>query len=334
MARDFANSLGEVYIKEKSRNNLSSVLESLNFSYEQLKRYQEALNAKIAEKVDIEQQVNRWKADEAASTDVNRKAIAAEIERAKLEGQSYRETERKLVAEFDNMAVGKLVLPAGGTLQQRENDYADALASLGSLGRSFQWHDPQVETAVSKLANLADDIEVEQERLVRSGWQGVEPEVKDQLNQLFSVRTRAAHGDAYVKTLESMNAELTRRAELLPQYLSKLEQITQEVTAARLLSDKFQSQQESFEISQAVLEQSRFEIVERAMLNPNPVWPQQWLILGFGLAIGLVLGGGALFVVEYSDRSLKSSEDVTEWLGLPVLGVVPKFEPPRAAVKP
>lgn len=46
----------------------------------------------------------------------------------------------------------------------------------------------------------------------------------------------------------------------------------------------------------------------------------------FGAIIGLSLGLGAAFLLEYMDSSLKTSEDVSRFLGIPLIGEIPKIK--------
>lgn len=48
----------------------------------------------------------------------------------------------------------------------------------------------------------------------------------------------------------------------------------------------------------------------------------------FGAVLGLSLGLGAAFLLEYMDTSLKSAEDVTRFLALPLMGEIPRIKPP------
>ena len=45
----------------------------------------------------------------------------------------------------------------------------------------------------------------------------------------------------------------------------------------------------------------------------------------YGL-VGIVVGAGIVFVMFYFDTTIKNPEEIQEKLGLPLLGVVPKFE--------
>ena len=42
--------------------------------------------------------------------------------------------------------------------------------------------------------------------------------------------------------------------------------------------------------------------------------------------VGLMLGGGLAFLLEYLDRTIRTEEDIQRYLDLPVLSVIPKAE--------
>ncbi|MYL30768.1 capsular biosynthesis protein [Halobacillus halophilus] len=56
--------------------------------------------------------------------------------------------------------------------------------------------------------------------------------------------------------------------------------------------------------------------------DPAPVSPNTSLNIAIALVVGLMLGVGLAFLLEYLDNSIKSETDIDETLGLPVLGVV------------
>lgn len=67
-------------------------------------------------------------------------------------------------------------------------------------------------------------------------------------------------------------------------------------------------------------------IIDRAILNTKPYnmnFVKEVIIYSL---VGIVLGVGIVFVIFYFDTTIKSTEEIQEKLGLPVLGVVPKVE--------
>ena len=70
----------------------------------------------------------------------------------------------------------------------------------------------------------------------------------------------------------------------------------------------------------------RLELLEQASLPLSPKEPNRWLIIGTGLAIGLIAGAGMVAGIEMKDTSLKNLKDVRAYTRLNVLGSVPLLE--------
>jgi len=69
---------------------------------------------------------------------------------------------------------------------------------------------------------------------------------------------------------------------------------------------------------------SMVEVVEHAVPGLKPVRPNKPLNIALGIIIGLVVGVGLAFFIEYLDTSVKTIDDVERSLGSPVLGVIPQ----------
>ncbi len=69
---------------------------------------------------------------------------------------------------------------------------------------------------------------------------------------------------------------------------------------------------------------SMVEIVDWAQPGLRPVKPNKPMNIALGVIIGLVVGIGLAFFIEYLDTSVKTIDDVERSLGAPVLGVIPQ----------
>lgn len=56
--------------------------------------------------------------------------------------------------------------------------------------------------------------------------------------------------------------------------------------------------------------------------NPTPVKPNPMLNMAIAAVIGLMLGVGIAFLLEYLDTTIKSDQDIEDVLGIPVLGMI------------
>jgi polysaccharide biosynthesis transport protein len=78
------------------------------------------------------------------------------------------------------------------------------------------------------------------------------------------------------------------------------------------------------EIELKLPKQSMVQVIEPAELALKPYSPKWGLNIGLGIIVGLVVGVGLAFFIEYLDTSVKTIDDVERALGSPVLGVIPQ----------
>jgi len=70
-------------------------------------------------------------------------------------------------------------------------------------------------------------------------------------------------------------------------------------------------------------------ILETAEPAAEPSYPQKTKAMAMALALGLFAGMGLALVREWKDQRLRSSEEISALLGLPVLGAVPSMGSPK-----
>lgn len=57
--------------------------------------------------------------------------------------------------------------------------------------------------------------------------------------------------------------------------------------------------------------------------NMGPVSPRPMLNMAMAFVVGLMVGVGLAFLLEYLDKTVKTEQDIDKLLGLPVLGSIP-----------
>jgi len=70
--------------------------------------------------------------------------------------------------------------------------------------------------------------------------------------------------------------------------------------------------------------QTMVVLMDPAVPDPDPVKPNKPMVIIAGLVVGLVVGVGLAFFIEYLDTSVKTIDDVERALQSPVLGVIPQ----------
>jgi capsular exopolysaccharide synthesis family protein len=85
----------------------------------------------------------------------------------------------------------------------------------------------------------------------------------------------------------------------------------------------------------AALKAANVGVVDRASPTPDSGGQSVPLAIGLAAMVGLVLGVGGMFLQEYLDTSMRTVEDVNEYLGLPTLAAIPgRIGGPRLRFRP
>lgn len=67
-------------------------------------------------------------------------------------------------------------------------------------------------------------------------------------------------------------------------------------------------------------------VVDAATVPTSPIKPRPLMNVAIAIVLGAMAAVGLTFLLEYLDTSIKSPEDVTRHVGIPVLGIIPVIE--------
>ena len=77
---------------------------------------------------------------------------------------------------------------------------------------------------------------------------------------------------------------------------------------------------------QEKLDLTNVTIVDQPEVNPNPVSPSMVKNVIIGAVVGIVISLGYLLLTYLLDTKIKNGEQAEQYLGVPLLGIVPFFE--------
>jgi polysaccharide biosynthesis transport protein len=122
------------------------------------------------------------------------------------------------------------------------------------------------------------------------------------------------------QTLEKAKETDIEQAKKSRDYFDKKRELNSLLT----LRQAFEMRIASEKLDEQLPKTTMVEIVERAVPSLKPVRPNKPLNIFLGVVIGLVVGVGLAFFIEYLDTSVKTIDDVERTLQSPVLGVIPQ----------
>jgi capsular exopolysaccharide synthesis family protein len=104
---------------------------------------------------------------------------------------------------------------------------------------------------------------------------------------------------------------------------SRYDLVRGEATEARRIYDLINTRIKEIELSAGLLS-NNLRILDKAPVPKSAVRPRTVLNLAIGLLLGLLLGVGMVFFLDYMDNTVRRSEDIEQFLKLNLLAIIPK----------
>ena len=217
---------------------------------------------------------------------------------------------------------------------------------------------PEVQATISKLQNAESELAIAQARFTSNSPNVVElKEQTDSLKNLLNQQTLAIGGEdardiiENIKTgeiqeqltaelieLEATNFGLERQIESLSQIeqnrrnkLNKVPQLEQKLSR---LNRRLNSYESNYKILSQQLQTVRIaesqdpgnvRVISNAVVPDNPVSSRSVGYLASG-SLALLAAAGAIYLLEISDKSIKSIEEAKQLYGYTWLGVIPSID--------
>jgi capsular exopolysaccharide synthesis family protein len=162
----------------------------------------------------------------------------------------------------------------------------------------------KIADAQKRLGSLVGETAQQARRNARAEWDTAKAQENALRAELNKAREETINMGSAAVQYNNLNMEVETQRQLLDNMLKR--QSETEVTA-RLQATR----------------ESNVRVVDRALVPGTPFAPSMRRDVGMALGLGLFLGIGCIFLLEYLDRSLKTAEEAERVLGLPVLAVIP-----------
>lgn len=221
--------------------------------------------------------------------------------------------------------VSQVSSPLASGLRQDLLTLQTQMATMTSQG--FQGDHPKMKELGKKIENTKSRLKEEISKIVAQDNGGIDP-------ILFSEDLVVKILDLQVE-IETYKAKELAQQRVVNDYLGKLKAIPpKEVELARL-TRQFELDDNIYKMLMEKYEEVRIseagklgnvKIIDPAEIPKEPVGPRRKLNIIFGAFLGLALGIGLVLLMEYMDTSLKNIHDIEQFLGLPVLGLIPAID--------
>ena len=227
-------------------------------------------------------------------------------------------------------------------------DNKTATASPETLEQQLTAEQAQLSELESKytdtypdVVRLKDDIERLKSRIAEQGnipakpatsekKSGPEPPQIQQLRaQLSGIEQSIRNKQSEQARIQSQLSTYQARIQLSPVIEEQYKQLTRDYdTALKFYNDLLQKQNESVMATDLEKRQQgeQFRVLDPPNLPERPTFPNRPMFAAGGLAGGLAIGFGLIFLLELKENLIRNEKDVAFYLELPILTQIPSID--------
>lgn len=185
----------------------------------------------------------------------------------------------------------------------------------------------------AELARQGESLREKHPRLIELGKElaSVEARIREAVQgALQSLDTSLASLEGEERSLATEETRIEQRMGQSRRHLTDYKRLGAELTTSQELYNSYlKRQSENRAVSAAG--QAGVRVIDLASLPRAPYRKPRW-ILHLSVIAGLLLGAGAVLMAERADDRIKSVREVEVFLGLDVLGEIPKLKEGRAGL--
>lgn len=194
-----------------------------------------------------------------------------------------------------------------GLVQQLKAEYARLQGEYSLISEKYGPKHPRMEQLASQIKEIRDKISLEVNKIARS----------------VEIRYKASL--ARETTLMTALEEQKQEALDLNKKAIRYGILKREVESNKQMYENFLMRLKETSVT-AGLKSSNIRIIDPARVPGSPIKPRVKLNLILAIITALTLGIGMAFFFEYLDNTLRTPEDIENYLRIPSLGVITTFK--------
>jgi len=259
----------------------------------------------------------------------------ASMEATQVEQEAAQEQKRNLEKQLDERRqlfssdVTQISSPLLSELQQEYARMVSEKVKYESLIAQEQSIDPKVyqlelKSQSNRIRAVQQRLEEEAQRIATTSMVSDPLQIaQNHITTILQLETSIKGNTAKINALREVVSQYEQELEKLPGQGLELARLERQVSVDQNIYALLTEKLEETKISEAGQKET-VRVVDNAIEPEEPISPKKRLNLLLGALIGLGLGIGLTFLLEFFDDSIKNPE-ILEKMGFPILGIIPEI---------
>ena len=210
-------------------------------------------------------------------------------------------------------------------IQQYKSKLAELEVQLVTLSQKYTDKHPEVIATRAAVEETKAKLSTEATRVVNAESPSANPVHLALLQGKIQAEAEIAAGSAQQVAIGSVIAESEKALSNLPAKQQGLARVMRDAMVAQEIYVMLAKRHEEARISE-VMQPTDVQVIDAAVAPSAPMSPNKTFNVMIAGILGLFIGIGLAFILEYMNKTVKTVEDVTKYLDLPVLGIIPDFD--------
>ena len=320
-AARIANALVDAFVEQSRLMNSRDLRGAREFVEEQLIRFEADLEA--AEEALVRYQQAAEIVTPSGETAAVLQSITS-LETARAEAMVSRETARKrlevlqggALAEETRTAVSGAVVAENPLISGMRSQLVNLEAQLAAAREQYTDRHPTIVSLTAQIAQLRTELNEQIARLETS-------DTDTRLSQeIISLQAEIVAHEATIDALDQLIADREALLGGLPEKELRLTRLIRNAKVTEEIYIMLLQRYQEMRISEA-METATITVLDPAITPTSPIKPRKMLNMAIAGFLGLFVGVGAAFLLEYVDTTFKQPDELESYLGLPLLGRAP-----------
>ncbi|WP_378950819.1 GumC family protein [Pelosinus sp. sgz500959] len=210
-------------------------------------------------------------------------------------------------------------------IQQYKGKLAELEVKLVTLSANYTDKHPEVVATRAAITETNGKLSREISSVISANAPSMNPIHQGLLQSQIESETEISARTAQKQAIQSIISMNEQELSKLPAKEQGLAKVMRDASVNQEIYIMLAKRHEEARISE-VMQPTDVQVIDVAIEPKKPISPKKTLNVIIAVFLGLFVGLGLAFMLEYMNKTVRTADDVQRYLDLPVIGSIPDFD--------